>query len=209
MGRRCHRRRGSGRTAPPVRLPHPSCTSAGRFEPPRRPCHAERAIRRAPAGCRPDRTAAPSAGDRRGGPPRVWVPEDAVAQRKTPSVRAARENPMPRAGTPTGMPAARRSCGRRTHADRQVPIRSCSPTSSTSWRSVANRSRLRISTGTTSTRRAECLVPAAEHRPATAGVMEAEQPHRFTRLKRLRRGARAPRRALSLCTGSARPNGSW
>jgi hypothetical protein len=31
--------------------------------------------------------------------------------------------------------------------------------------------------------RAERLVPAVEHRPATAGVMEAEQPHRLTRLK--------------------------
>ena len=48
---------------------------------------------------------------------------------------------------------------------------------------MANRSRLRISTGTTSTSRAERPVPGVEHRPATAGVMEAEQPHRFTRLQ--------------------------
>ena len=32
---------------------------------------------------------------------------------------------------------------------------------------------------------AESCVPGVEHRPATAGVMEAEQPHRFTRLRRL------------------------
>jgi hypothetical protein len=33
--------------------------------------------------------------------------------------------------------------------------------------------------------RTECLVPGVEHRAAASGVMEAEQPHRFTRLKGL------------------------